>query len=246
MFQGRGAPKRKELLMRTSSNRAEAVPRGLRAAAFRDLCAAYDPLLRAGAVADPDARETLEAFARLFDLQVERSMTEAHLWRQVRPLLAGQLGADAPAVEAPAAAAKVFLPHAQEPIRGLAANAPLALLVVEDDPDLSAEIVETLSEAGHLVVAAAATARDAATLAAHHTIDFAVVDVELEGGGDGVTLAQQLHDRWGLKSLFISGGPNARLVELDVALGFLGKPFSAAELLAAVTLASGLVRRRAA
>lgn len=233
--------------MRTSSSRAEAVPYGLRAAAFRDLCDAYDPLLRPGTAVEAEARETLEAFARLFDLRVEPAMTEADLWRQVRPLLAGQLGADGPAIEAPPAAAKVFLPRAQEPGRGLAAAAaPLALLVAEDDPDLSAEIVETLSDAGHLVVAAATTARDAATLAAHHAIDFAVVDVELEGGGDGVALAQQLHDRWGLKSLFISGGPNARLVELDVALGFLGKPFSGAELLAAVTLASGLVRRRAA
>jgi CheY-like chemotaxis protein len=234
--------------MRTSTNRAEAVPRGLRAAAFRDLCDAYDPLLRPGATADAGARETLEAFARLFDLRVEPVMSEAVLWRQVRPLLAGQLGADAPAVDAGlAAAAKVFLPRAPATGTGLAdAGAPLALLVAEDDPDLSAGIVETLGEAGHLVVAAAATARDAATLAAHHAIDFAVVDVELEGGGDGVALAQQLHDRWGLKSLFISGGPNARLVELDLALGFLGKPFSAAELLAAVTLASGLVRRRVA
>jgi CheY-like chemotaxis protein len=228
-------------------SRADAVPHSLRTAAFRELCDAYDPLLRPGTAPDPDAREALEAFARLFDLEVETTMTEADLWRQVRPRLAGQFDGQGSALERPAAPAKVFLPRSGTAMRGLAdPDAPLALLVVEDDPDLSAEIVETLSEAGHLVVAVAASVRDAAVLATHHAIDFAVVDVELEDGGDGVTLAQQLQDHWGLKSLFISGGPNARLVELDLALGFLGKPFSSAELLAAVTLAAGLVRRRAA
>lgn len=120
---------------------------------------------------------------------------------------------------------------------------PLALLLVEDDPDLSASMLSVLSDAGHLVVGAVASAAEAATLAALHAIDFAIVDVQLDGADDGVGLAKILHSRWGVRTLFISGGPNDHFVNLDLALGFVGKPFSSAELLAAVTLASRLAAR---
>jgi len=231
--------------MHSQISRADAVPGDLRVQAFRDLCESYDPLLRPGATHTGEARDALGAFANLLDLRPEPNATAGDLWRQVRPLLAQQLE---PEEAASSGATKVFLPASSttgEP--GLAPPAPpLALLLVEDDPDLSAAMLEALSEAGHLVVAAVSSAEEAATVAAHHAIDFAIVDVELEGADDGVELARTLHSRWGLKSLFISGRPNDRLIDLDVALGFVGKPFAAAELLAAVTLASGLISRRAA
>ena len=229
----------------------QAVPGRLREDAFRELCATYDPLLKPDAPEGGEgAREALEAFGHIFDLTFDDSHSEGDIWRQVRPLLARQMGETLPEVEAGGESGrvgKVFLPSrpaASAPAFAEAAQS-LALLLVEDDPDLAAAVVETLSDAGHSVVGVAAAANQASSIAALHPIDIAIVDVELEGGSDGVELARSLHERWGLRSLFVSGSANEALVDLPFALGFVGKPFTGAELLAALTMAAAWQKRDA-
>lgn len=217
--------------------------------AFRDLCAVYDGFLEPQADPMPEhARLELLTYARVLDVPLDDASYGGDVWRRIRPLLAMQATPEASVARAEGGrpTGKVFLPGSQrlEGRDGLAdAVAPLALLVVEDEPDLSAAIIEALTDAGHMVAAAAATAEAAAALAALHAIDFAIVDVELAGEADGVALARRLHERWGYRALLVSGGPNEHLVDLPIALGFVGKPFSAAELLAAVTLSAALLQR---
>ena len=238
--------------MHTHSSRRPELSPQLRQDAFRDLCAVYDRFLDPRAEPMPEnARLDMITYAQVLDLPVDHAWDGGDVWRQVRPLLAMKVGPHAGLAhdEGGEPTGKVFLPGSgrREGRESLAEPlAPLSLLVVEDDPDLSAAIVEALTDAGHLVVAAAATAEEAAVLAAHHAIDFAIVDVELAGDADGADLAHRLHERWGLKVLFVSGGSNAHLVSLPMALGFVGKPFSVAELLAAVTLSAALLERRSA
>jgi CheY-like chemotaxis protein len=143
---------------------------------------------------------------------------------------------------------KVYLPAARE-LDGSAsalsqASASLSLLVVEDDPELSAAIMETLAAAGHRVVAQASTAQSAISQAAWHRLDLAIVDVSLAEGSSGLDVATALRDRWGVPVLFLSGGRNEHLVSFESAVGFLGKPFNGSELLAAITLAAPLLDRR--
>ena len=172
----------------------------MRQDAFRDLCAVYDRFLDPRAEPMPEnARLDVITYAQVLDVPVDHASDGGDVWRQVRPVLAMQMGphADLPRDEGGEPTGKVFLPGSSQRAshEGLAEPlAPLSLLVVEDDPDLSA----------------------------------AIVDVELAGEADGAALAQTLHDRWGHKVLFVSGGPNAHLVGLPMALGFVGKPFSAA------------------
>jgi len=228
---------------------AQGVPGQLREDAFRELCATYDPLLKPDAAqGGAAAREALEAFGLIFDLTFDDSQTEGDIWRQVRPRLARQMGEALPDASADVAgerAGKVFLPSRPDaPAQAFSeAAAPLALLLVEDDPDLAAAVVEALSDAGHSVVGVAAAANQAGSIAALHAIDIAIIDVELEGGSDGVELARSLYERWGLRSLFVSGSANEALVDLPFALGFVGKPFSGAELLAALTMAAAWQKR---
>lgn len=232
--------------MDTQSPRPVRVPVHVRRNAFLDLCAEYDPLLKPGARADEDARAALADFARIFDLAIEATATAGDIWRQVRPLLVADMGeGDGTMHGEGGMAGRVFLPARAAHTGGSFQDgaAPLCLLVVEDDPELAAAVVETLTDAGHYVVAMATTAEQAASLAALHAIDFAIVDVELEGPATGVELACQLYENWGVRALFVSGGPNEHLVDHHAALGFVGKPFNSAELLAAVTMASALLRR---
>jgi len=218
----------------------------VRERAYLELCRAYDGLLEADAPAASErVQRELAAYARVLDLDVGDAEAP-EIWRRVRPLIAAQFGEDAGrlASTAPDLEPKIYVPAtAGRPGLFSSGQDALSLLVVEDDPELGSAMVEALGEAGHRVVGHAASADLALNLAALHQVDLAIVDVELADGSSGVELAEHLHGRWGTPALFISGGQNEHLVCHDLPIGFLGKPFRAVELLAAVTLAAPLLTR---
>lgn len=123
------------------------------------------------------------------------------------------------------------------------ATPPLSLLVAQSDPALSAAMVEILTDAGHAVVAVAGTPESAAGQAALHVIDLAIIDADLADEGDGVALADGLHDRWGIPALYLADGERRLEVGLNTALARLAKPFSSEQLVAAVGLAGTLLGR---
>ena len=219
----------------------------VRASAYRDLCRAYDGLLLPDA---PEASERVQrelaGYARLLDLDISEA-DAAEIWRRVRPLIAREFGSvgEEMASTAPDWTPKIYLPAAAGAAERFSVGAPsLSLLVVEDDPDLGPAIVEALTHAGHRVVAHAVSAEVALAQAALHKVDLAIVDVELAEAASGAELAKALYERWGVPALFMSGSHNEHLVAQDMAVGFLGKPFKAVELLAAITLATPLLDRR--
>ena len=216
----------------------------VRERAYVDLCRTYDKLLEPEAPPQPErVRAELATFARVFDIEVGDA-DAAEIWRQLRPQISLQLGEGGERKASGGAAPKIFLPSMRDAGVALGGGQePLSLLVVEDDPDLGPAMVEALMEAGHRVVAHAAAADVAANQAAIHEIDLAIVDVELAERSSGADLARLLHERWGIPALFISGGPNEHLLDQGHAVGFLGKPFKIAELLAAVTLATPMLRK---
>ena len=75
----------------------------------------------------PDQKSELAALARIFDLSTNREPAE--VWSDIRTMLVLQ----------PAA-------KTAEPVDAL------TIIVVEDDPDVAAGIMETLTEAGHRLV----------------------------------------------------------------------------------------------
>ena len=101
------------------------------------------------------------------------------------------------------------------------------LLVVEDDVELNQTVSEVLSGEGYRVLRAH-SCREAQRLADSHTLDLAVLDVNLPDG-DGFSLCKWLKGRQHVSVLFLS----ARDLEEDVLEGYeLGaddyvtKPFS--------------------
>lgn len=57
----------------------------------------------------------------------------------------------------------------------------MRVLIVEDEPLIAADLVLVLSEAGHVVVAMAATVEQALALAAREVVDAVVLDANLAG-----------------------------------------------------------------
>nr|WP_295235215.1 response regulator [uncultured Brevundimonas sp.] len=176
------------------------------------LCRLYDSRLAetGGDLSPEDARE-LKAMAAIYDLDTDRPSTE--IWRDLRAVVTRQapLDATAPAeVEA------------------------LTLLVVEDDPDAAASLTELLAEAGHNVVGPFHSAAAAEAAAALHSIDAALLDINLSGEMTGVELARVLTDRWAVRVIFISGDVAAAAKNADMAEALVLKPYNGAQILEAV------------
>ena len=176
------------------------------------LCRLYDSRLAetGGDLSPEDARE-LRAMAAIYDLDTDRPSTE--IWRDLRAVVTRQAPIDATApaeIEA------------------------LTLLVVEDDPDAAASLTELLTEAGHNVVGPFHSAAAAEAAAALHSIDAALLDINLSGEMTGVELARVLTDRWAVRVIFISGDVAAAAKNADMAEALVLKPYNGAQILEVV------------
>jgi CheY-like chemotaxis protein len=179
------------------------------------LCQLYDARLAdaAGDLSPEDARE-LNAMAAIYDLDTDRPASE--VWRDLRAVVTRQ--------------APVPTPDAAPP----ADVEALTLLVVEDDPDAAASLTELLTEAGHSVVGPFHSAAAAEAAAAFHSIDAALLDINLSDEMTGVELAEVLTGRWGVKVIFISGDVAAAARNADMAEALVLKPYNGAQILEAV------------
>lgn len=176
------------------------------------LCRLYDSrLAETGNDLSPEDARELKAMAAIYDLDTDRPSTE--VWRDLRAVVTRQapLDATAPAeIEA------------------------LTLLVVEDDPDAAASLTELLTEAGHNVIGPFHSAAAAEAAAALHSIDAALLDINLSGEMTGVELARVLTDRWAVRVIFISGDVAAAAKNADMAEALVLKPYNGAQILEAV------------
>jgi two-component system, response regulator PdtaR len=113
-------------------------------------------------------------------------------------------------------------------------NGRLRILVVEDEWLVADYIVDILEEAGHEVVATAATGEQALGLLEPTGIDVALLDINLKGSLSGIEVARAARAR-GIPHVFItgSGDPATRAAaEASGPIGFLQKPFSPEGLMA--------------
>ena len=108
-------------------------------------------------------------------------------------------------------------------------------LIVEDEIFVALDLERILTDAGYKVVAIAADQEEA--LEAADQASFAFVDVNLRDGPSGPAIAQKIARDHGARVVFVTANP-AQIGKPTPALGFLRKPFSAAQVLAAAALAS--------
>ena len=176
------------------------------------LFAAYDRLLDTpGAALETRQASELTALAGVYDLDIDR--THAEIWADLRALITKS----SPAPSKPGEA-----------------MTPMTILVVEDDPETAADLTEALTDAGHSIVGPFHAAEPAEAAAALHTIDVALLDINLSGEADGTSLARALKDKWGLPVIFLSGDVTAIARHADLAEALVLKPYSAADVLDAL------------
>lgn len=189
---------------------------GTELARLRDL---YDGLLeQPPAGISTGAQTDLAAMARIFDLEADRPPAE--VWRDLRAVLARQAAPGADEGETPSPVSR-----------------PLTLMVVEDDPDMAANLTELLTAAGHGVVGPFSDAATATTAAGLHTIDLALLDINLaddprdQAEGGGIALARILKQSWGVPVVFLSGDVAAAARHARLATALVMKPYSGRDVL---------------
>lgn len=183
------------------------------------LRALYDGLLdQPPSGVSAEAQADLAAMARIFDLDAGRPPAE--VWRDLRAVLARQAA-----------------PDPEKGDTALPPSRPLTLMVVEDDPDMAAELTELLTAAGHGVVGPFSDAAAATTAAGLHAIDLALLDINLAGDpqedseGGGIALARTLKQSWGVPVMFLSGDVAAAARHARLASALVMKPYSGRDVL---------------
>ncbi len=179
---------------------------------LRRLCDRYDGLLSGSTLLDDDACGQLKAMARIYDLDTERPPLA--VWKDLRAVLVRQ----SPSGEADR------LPPAPA----------LTVMVVEDDPVVAADLVETLMGAGHGVAGPFRDAETALASAGLMRIDLALVDINLADKRSGVDLAEALKAAWDVPVMFLSGDVTAAARHAELAAALVIKPFRGAEVLQAI------------
>jgi DNA-binding response OmpR family regulator len=115
-----------------------------------------------------------------------------------------------------------------------------AILIVEDDLVVAADMEEALKEAGFEVLPPARDAEQAMQLARAHRPDIALVDIELLGATTGIELACQMRQELNIPSIFVSGHSDPKTVAASAEaqpISWLKKPFGPGSVVASVQLA---------
>jgi CheY-like chemotaxis protein len=117
-------------------------------------------------------------------------------------------------------------------------RADTGLLIVEDERIIALDIRRMLLRHGYRVDATAASGVDALRLAREFLPRIVIMDMRLQGAMDGVAAALQLRTELEFGLIYLSGGHrDLSAAELTHPVAFLNKPFTEAQLLAAVQLA---------
>ena len=116
----------------------------------------------------------------------------------------------------------------------------MVVLIVEDEILVGMELQMTLRMAGHQVGEPASSAEQALRVAAAKRPDLAFVDVNLEGGAEGIDLARELRDRHDTTCVFLTAQPEKVHDAHDAAVGVITKPYDPATVVGAAEFAAAI------
>ena len=117
---------------------------------------------------------------------------------------------------------------------------PTKILIVEDELIVQMHLTRIVTDLGHEAIGAASNRREALALAERERPDLVLMDIQLAGNDDGVDAAQELTDRFGCAVVFVTANGDVETMRRAApvaAAGYLVKPFSNADVFAALTTA---------
>lgn len=119
-------------------------------------------------------------------------------------------------------------------------NHPLNILVVEDEYITQKTLTVLLTEMGYNVVGTAMNAQEAITVLSENKVEFALLDITIQGDKDGIWLANYIQEKYAIPHVFLTAYSDDVTVKNAIATnpyGYLIKPFQKAELFTAIEIA---------
>jgi diguanylate cyclase (GGDEF)-like protein len=119
-------------------------------------------------------------------------------------------------------------------------EAPISILVVEDEGIVARDLQESLTRLGYHVAGVASEGRQAVSLAEQHKPELVMMDVSLRGDIDGIQAARLIQEQSHVPVIFLTGHSDAATLQRAVRtspLGYLLKPFQEVELRCAIEVA---------
>jgi DNA-binding response OmpR family regulator len=112
---------------------------------------------------------------------------------------------------------------------------PCQILIVEDDLVVGSELADVLAEQGLTVSGPVADGLEALKLARDAPPAVAIVDLNLAGEINGLTVARHLVEKFGVRIVFVSGQIGEVVREgMDLTRHFISKPFNDEAVISAV------------
>ena len=122
-------------------------------------------------------------------------------------------------------------------------DAPLKVLIVEDEALLAMELEGLIEEAGHAVVGWATSSSEARALVDTTDADLAFLDVNLTDGPTGVDVAEYIRASGASTVVFLTANPKRLPEHFAGAVGVIAKPFTMTGLMGALRYLHEGVRR---
>lgn len=119
-------------------------------------------------------------------------------------------------------------------------NHPLNILVVEDEYITQKTISVLLTEMGYNVVGTAMNAEEAIDILTKNKVEFALLDITIQGEKDGIWLANYINENYTIPHVFLTAYSDDITIKNAVTTnpyGYLIKPFQKAELFSAIEIA---------
>lgn len=127
-------------------------------------------------------------------------------------------------------------PHREAGLR----TTPASILVVEDEPVIALDIEQRLLQLGYQVVAIADCAEDVLAIVRQSQPDLVLMDIQLQGDIDGITVATELRNRFKLAVVFLTAHADEATLDRAIAAqpyGYIVKPFQTHDLSTAIEIA---------
>ena len=105
----------------------------------------------------------------------------------------------------------------------------LRVLIVEDEFFIALDIEGSLASLGHTIVGIAVSAETAVRMAERERPDVVLMDIRLAGSRDGIDAAEEIYDRYGIRSIFVTANTDPQTRQRAAAvnpIGFLEKPLN--------------------
>src|SRR3712207_5046469 len=88
---------------------------------------------------------------------------------------------------------------------------PLRVLIAEAHPIVVLGLADILCKLGYVLVGSVASGQEAILAAGEHHPDLLLVDVDLEGEMDGIAAAVEIHNRLGIRCVFLAEHADAMM-----------------------------------